>query len=104
MREEDKYVICTAPAVRSLSLVRYTSVGLSTRPVVFSTTLSLIISKLSRRTPLYSEGVNLMIFNDELIIKLKMKIILTLFILLIVKALAHQEYDESDPFQEYRQK
>ena len=45
-----------------------------------------------------------MIFNDELIIKLKMKVILTLFILLIVKALAHQEYDESDPFQEYRQK
>ena len=45
-----------------------------------------------------------MIFNDELIIKLKMKASLTLFILLIVKALAHQEYDESDPFQEYRQK
>ena len=30
-----------------------------------------------------------MIFNDELIIKLKMKVIFTLFILLVVKAFAH---------------
>ena len=45
-----------------------------------------------------------MIFNDELIIKLKMKVSVTLFILLIVKAFAHKEYDQSDPFQEYRQK
>jgi hypothetical protein len=96
-------VICIVPAVRSLCLVRSMSVGLSTRPVVCNTTLSQIISKLSRRTLLYSEGVNLMIFNDELIIKLKMKISSILFILLIVKAYAHQEYDESDPFKEYRQ-
>ena len=44
-----------------------------------------------------------MIFNDELIIKLKMKVRASLLILLIVKAIAHQEYDESDPFKEYRQ-
>lgn len=56
-----------------------------------------------RRTLLYSEDVNLMIFNDELIIKLKMKVRATLLILLIVNAFAHQEYDESDPFKEYRQ-
>lgn len=30
-----------------------------------------------------------MIFNDELIIKLKMKVSVTLFILLVVKAFAH---------------
>ena len=82
-------MICTAPAVRSLSLVRFTSVDLSTKPVVCNTTQSQIISKLSRKTPLYSEGVNLMIFNDELIIKLKMKVSFTLFILFVVKACAH---------------
>jgi hypothetical protein len=104
MKGEDKCVICTVPAVRSLFHVKSMSVGLPTRPVVCNITLSQIISKLSIRTLLYSEGANLMIFNDELIIKLKMKVSVTLFILLIVKAFAHQEYDQSDPFQEYRQK
>jgi hypothetical protein len=57
--------------------------------VVCNTILSQIISKLLRRIPLYSEDVNLMIFNDELIIKLKMKVRATLLILLIVNAFAH---------------
>lgn len=45
-----------------------------------------------------------MIFNDELIIKLKMKVyILPLLLFLIVKVYAHKEYDESDPFNKYKQ-
>lgn len=100
---QDKYVICTVPAVRLLYPDRSRSVASSTKLVVCNTTLSLIISKHSRRTRRYSDGANLMIFNDELIIKLKMKTTAPIFLLtLFVSANAHLEYDETDPFKEYR--
>ena len=45
-----------------------------------------------------------MIFNDELIIMLKMKTnSVTIFLLTLSSGvICHMEYDETDPFKEYR--
>lgn len=45
-----------------------------------------------------------MIFNDELIIMLKMKTnTVTIYLItLFSRVICHMEYDETDPFKEYR--